>query len=486
LSHTVRILTHSDSVWSEVSFPVSYPLDAVFADFDSDGDSDVVGSSNDVSLFWIERTSDGWTQHDLGFGVNATSVVVADLDGDGDRDLAAALFTGHHVVCWMRTETGFVGDTIPWTINSPRDVVAADFDQDHRLDLVVDSQDGPVVWFRGTANGYQYRSMPSGGSLYGLALADFDHDGDPDVIAADRNASEVALYRNEMGVPAVVEGTVTSVRGGDPVSGVTVTLREIASSAVSDVAGHYRIVAAEGVYTLVTRHPCWNDTTVPGVQVARGDTTVADIALTRPLLSLDVSSFNLSISNGMAKQVQLWVGNTGDGLLEVSAEAHGDYANDAWLSISPSSAEIPAGGSVSFTVQVAPDTSNDANWDYYGDIVLRTNACPDSVRHVAVILYVLDAPFRPRVMVERTALYPSYPNPFNGRTVVRFALAAAEEVNLTVYDVTGREAMRVFHGRLNAGEQTVNVDAAALASGVYALVMRAGGETFSQKLLLIR
>jgi len=164
----------------------------------------------------------------------------------------------------------------------------------------------------------------------------------------------------------------------------------------------------------------------------------------------------------------------------------GNYENDPWLSIAPSDAEVPAGGNVTFTVTVAPDTLNTANWDYYGDITLRTNACPDSVRHVAVILYVLDAPFRPPAVAERTVLYPSYPNPFNGRTTVRFSLAAAGDVDVRVFDVTGREAMRVLHDRLSAGEQTVEMNASGLASGVYLLVLRANGESLSQKLLLIR
>jgi hypothetical protein len=79
-----------------------------------------------------------------------------------------------------------------------------------------------------------------------------------------------------------------------------------------------------------------------------------------------------------------------------------------------------------------------------------------------------------------------YPNPFNGRTTVRFSLAAAGDVDVRVFDVMGREAMRVLHDRLSAGEQTVAMNASGLASGVYLLVLRANGESLSQKLLLIR
>jgi hypothetical protein len=486
LDHAVRIFTRVDTTWSDTAFHVLYPLTAVFADFDSDGDSDVVGSSSSLPMFWIERTAAGWVEHSLGFGEVATGVAVADLDGDGDRDVAAALFGAYRIVCWMRTASGFVADTIPEIVYQPRDLVVADFDQDRRPDIVAASQNGSMFWLRGTANGYVSRPMPSGGSLYGLALTDFDRDGDADVVVADRTYSEIALYRNRMGIPAVVDGMVTSLREGVPLSGVNVGLREVAAWSVTDGAGHFNIAAGEGVYTLVANHPCWNEATVPNVEATHGHTTIVNVALTRALLDLPVSSLNLSTQNGVIRQAMLEAGNTGDGELEISTQVHGNFENDAWLSISPESATVPPGERAVFTVEVAPDTLNTANWDYYGDIALRTNACPDSVRHVAVILYVLDAPFRPPSVAGRTVLHPSYPNPFNSRTTIRFSLAAAGEVEARVFDVTGREAMRVLHGRLNAGEQTVELNASGLASGVYLLVLRAGAERFSQKLLLIR
>ncbi len=46
------------------------------------------------------------------------------------------------------------------------------------------------------------------------------------------------------------------------------------------------------------------------------------------------------------------------------------------------------------------------------------------------------------------ALHPNYPNPFNPSTTVRFDLPEAAEVQLVVYDIRGREVVRLVNGRL--------------------------------------
>ena len=45
----------------------------------------------------------------------------------------------------------------------------------------------------------------------------------------------------------------------------------------------------------------------------------------------------------------------------------------------------------------------------------------------------------------------NYPNPFNGRTMIDFSLPEAGNVDITVYDVLGRQVSRVYSGYLTAG-----------------------------------
>ena len=65
-------------------------------------------------------------------------------------------------------------------------------------------------------------------------------------------------------------------------------------------------------------------------------------------------------------------------------------------------------------------------------------------------------------------LLGNYPNPFNPSTNVRLSLPFTAEVGVRVYDLTGREVLTVAPQLLPAGDvQTVRIDAAGLASGVY-------------------
>jgi hypothetical protein len=78
---------------------------AFAADLDRDGDLDVVGAaSNDDDITWWENTAgDGstWTEHVVeGDFDGARSVYVADIDGDGDLDIAGAAITADDIAWW--------------------------------------------------------------------------------------------------------------------------------------------------------------------------------------------------------------------------------------------------------------------------------------------------------------------------------------------------------------------------------------------------
>ncbi len=78
------------------------------------------------------------------------------------------------------------------------------------------------------------------------------------------------------------------------------------------------------------------------------------------------------------------------------------------------------------------------------------------------------------------------PNPFPGRAVIAFSLQSAEDVQLSVQDVTGRTVAKLANGRLAAGTHTYDFDAAGLPNGLY--FYRLSGETFDEtrKMVLSR
>ena len=61
----------------------------------------------------------------------------------------------------------------------------------------------------------------------------------------------------------------------------------------------------------------------------------------------------------------------------------------------------------------------------------------------------------------------NYPNPFNPKTSIVVDLAVDSQLELTVYNLEGREIARLFKGYLSQGVHTFSFDATDLPSGVY-------------------
>ncbi len=79
-----------------------------------------------------------------------------------------------------------------------------------------------------------------------------------------------------------------------------------------------------------------------------------------------------------------------------------------------------------------------------------------------------------------------YPNPFSRETTVAFALPEAGRVTLAVYDVLGREVVRLVDDERRAGRYEVVLDGADLPSGVYLVRMTASGFAATRRVTLLR
>jgi Secretion system C-terminal sorting domain len=80
----------------------------------------------------------------------------------------------------------------------------------------------------------------------------------------------------------------------------------------------------------------------------------------------------------------------------------------------------------------------------------------------------------------------AYPNPFNPSTTVHVVLGDALNLQVSVFDVQGRAVATLADGYHGAGQHTFSFDAHGLASGVYFLQARVGGEVQTRKLILMQ
>lgn len=252
---------------------------ASWADYDDDGDADlfVANLGPDDRLY---RNDDGvftdvWPSvANREGGENSVAGVWGDMDADGDLDLYVTRYDNPNVL--YRNDAGQLVDVT--ATSGPVNLSGAstgaawlDFDLDGWLDLMVCDFDDGLKLLRGQDTGtfvpYSGQVLPSAGSPYSLAVADYDADGDLDVYAPN-SAGADHLYRNDdtsghhwlsvalQGVASNPQGIGARVR---VVTGDHAQVREIASGmgylSQDDLVAHFGLSDSTVVDTLSVRWP---------------------------------------------------------------------------------------------------------------------------------------------------------------------------------------------------------------------------------------
>lgn len=84
------------------------------------------------------------------------------------------------------------------------------------------------------------------------------------------------------------------------------------------------------------------------------------------------------------------------------------------------------------------------------------------------------------------ALAQNFPNPFNPATEIRFSLAEAGRVTLTVFNLLGQQVASVVDGEFAPGSYTARFDAAGLASGIYLYRLAAKNFVQDRKMVVLK
>lgn len=181
-------------------------------DLDKDGLPDVLACDGERHrVFWYRQSPRGrWEERTLGdVDLPAPAhATVTDLDRDGDPDVVVAVLgnlfpTGQRVgkVVWLENQgQGFVPHVLLDDLGRVADVQAGDLDGDGDVDLAVAEfgyERGRVLWLENRGGRFRDHSLLHLPGAIHVPLADYDGDGDLDVVAlVSQDEEEVWALEN--------------------------------------------------------------------------------------------------------------------------------------------------------------------------------------------------------------------------------------------------------------------------------------------------
>jgi len=80
----------------------------------------------------------------------------------------------------------------------------------------------------------------------------------------------------------------------------------------------------------------------------------------------------------------------------------------------------------------------------------------------------------------------NYPNPFNPSTKIKYSILFTEFVNLTVFDLLGREVAVLVNEQKTIGNYEIEFNAGYLTGGIYFYKLNAGNYSETKKMLMIK
>ena len=462
-------------------------------------------------------------RQDFATGNTPQSVAVADYDGDGLIDLAVGNSYSNTVSVFRNVSSPGVIRLAPkfdLVVTGARIVVAKDVDLDGKIDLVTSN---PGQTTQGTTISV-LRNIASPGSLGpssfqapssfavgtdpdGMAIADLDNDGRPDIVTTNAGDNTISILQN-----ITTTGPAQGLVAYYPFNGNA-----------NDASGN------------------GNDGVVVGASLTTDRFGKANSAYYFDGSSNEISvpsSASLNFSYGT---IAFWTFYQGGNYNPRFVCKNGQY--DTWSQMTPGSEQLgvsfadqPGGGMLSNTsiarnqwTFVVLVKSSDSIRTYLNGVLNKSQALPGSIpsststlkfgAHEGVSpsyidrlqgklddiriynrvlsnaeiqgLYIVTSVSSDNQVAGGFRLDQNYPNPFNPGTTIEYQLAQRGNVEIHVYNSVGQLVRTLVSEQKEAGSYSVAWDGKSnigyvVSSGMYFYQLKAGNFVQAKKMLLIK
>jgi hypothetical protein len=455
-----------------------YP-DIVVADFDDDSGSVTVLKNLGGRAFAPGQK--------YRTGANASSVILADVNGDGYLDIVSVNMYGNSITVLLNDGHGGGPQRVDVASpNQPMSVAAADLNGDGNIDLVVDSWYGVLRIFLGNGDGtFQSPTAYGLGLGHSVVLADMNGDGKLDAVCGGNTYGVNVLLgdgQGEFGSPSYFQSTrhgeqsvetvgVADLNNDGKPDAVCMSyccVGEISEVAVLLGAGDGTLrspqyfptgVGPRGFTIQDLNKDGWADLAV----VASDSTAVCVFLNETRLTPVELSELEAEVGDGFVALRWSVYAEGASGQVQVS-RASG--LQGPFEAISGPMDVVPSEHGMSYRdAAVQPDR------DYFYRVTLGD---------------ATQGPLHVRTAPARLALSVATSNPFRGATELRYSLPADGRVRLDLLDAQGRRVRRLLDEPRPAGWSRLSVDASDLATGVYFARLEAHGAVRSTRLVVLK
>ena len=444
---------------------------------------------DEISQISTRRTGEGHIQSYGAYG--------GDLNGDGWSDLAIPNEISGDLRVFLNNGVGVYDDFVVHELpggSIPSTNEGGDFDGDGQMDIAVGNigNDRVSVLLGDGAGGFRDgASYEADNSIRGLCVLDLDGDGIDDLVTANRSASTVAILRG-LGDGSFAEPTILDTGA----SGETACAAADANGdGLTDVfigafdSGEIIVLLSDGEGGLSVSSSVASNSRpwMLAVGDVNGDGAV-DVA------AAAAGTFNVIVvpgdgAGGLGTPTRTRFGSLsvaidlgdvdGDGDLDMASSNYSSSDFDLFENLGDGTfaAPVPYPVSGNGSCAVFHDRDNDGDLDMTG------------IDETDDLLYFYENPgatTSAEASPEADFSVALFPNPTAESATVRFTLETPGDAQVRVFDARGRLVATLADGRQTAGEHTLRLSTAGLASGSYVVRLDVDGVAASRTLTLTR